>query len=136
MAASMDTLGIEPRASRMLSGCDTTTPRALEVWHCKGFEGPSPGGEEKHRCRSKGGGPQRGDPGTAPRHVIKRSPWQSVFVAVLGADMTRRAAGAGESSQGAGQRSCCPCRNEHQQHQWSSGRIHRCHRCDPGSIPG
>ena len=28
--ASMDTLGIEPRASRMLSGCDTTTPRALE----------------------------------------------------------------------------------------------------------
>ena len=21
-------------------------------------------------------------------------------------------------------------------HQWSSGRIHRCHRCDPGSIPG
>ena len=29
MAASMDTLGIEPRASRMLSGCDTTTPRAL-----------------------------------------------------------------------------------------------------------
>ena len=20
-------------------------------------------------------------------------------------------------------------------HQWSSGRIHRCHRCDPGSIP-
>ena len=22
------------------------------------------------------------------------------------------------------------------QHQWSSGRIHRCHRCDPGSIPG
>jgi hypothetical protein len=26
----MDTLGIEPRASRMLSGCDTTTPRALD----------------------------------------------------------------------------------------------------------
>ena len=26
---SMDTLGIEPRASRMLSGCDTTTPCAL-----------------------------------------------------------------------------------------------------------
>ena len=24
----MDTLGIEPRASRMLSGCDTTTPCA------------------------------------------------------------------------------------------------------------
>ena len=24
----VDTLGIEPRASRMLSGCDTTTPRA------------------------------------------------------------------------------------------------------------
>ena len=23
-----------------------------------------------------------------------------------------------------------------QQHQWSSGRIHRCHRCGPGSIPG
>ena len=29
MTGSMDTLGIEPRASRMLSGCDTTTPRAL-----------------------------------------------------------------------------------------------------------
>ena len=27
----MDTLGIEPRASRMLSGCDTTTPCALEL---------------------------------------------------------------------------------------------------------
>ena len=27
----MDTLGIEPRASRMLSGCDTTTPRALAM---------------------------------------------------------------------------------------------------------
>ena len=26
----LDTLGIEPRASRMLSGCDTTTPCALE----------------------------------------------------------------------------------------------------------
>ena len=30
-AAKLDTLGIEPRASRMLSGCDTTTPRALEI---------------------------------------------------------------------------------------------------------
>ena len=30
--AQMDTLGIEPRASRMLSGCDTTTPRALGHW--------------------------------------------------------------------------------------------------------
>jgi hypothetical protein len=27
-AHNMDTLGIEPRASRMLSGCDTTTPCA------------------------------------------------------------------------------------------------------------
>ena len=26
--AQLDTLGIEPRASRMLSGCDTTTPCA------------------------------------------------------------------------------------------------------------
>eukprot|EP00973_Karenia_brevis_P039762 5487778-Karenia_brevis.AAC.1 len=25
---SMDALGMEPRVSRMLSGCDTTTPRA------------------------------------------------------------------------------------------------------------
>ena len=25
---NLDTLGIEPRASRMLCGCDTTTPRA------------------------------------------------------------------------------------------------------------
>ena len=28
-AEKMDSLGIEPRASRMLSGCDTTTPTAL-----------------------------------------------------------------------------------------------------------
>ena len=28
-AAKVDSLGIEPRASRMLSGCDTTTPTAL-----------------------------------------------------------------------------------------------------------
>ena len=27
----MDTLGIEPRASRMLSGCDTTTQCALKM---------------------------------------------------------------------------------------------------------
>ena len=25
---------------------------------------------------------------------------------------------------------------DHLKHRWSSGRIHRCHRCDPGSIPG
>ena len=29
--AEMDTLGIEPRAFRMRSGCDTTTPCALEA---------------------------------------------------------------------------------------------------------
>ena len=33
-ALHMDALGIEPRAFRMLSGCDTTTPRALKP---KGF---------------------------------------------------------------------------------------------------
>ena len=37
----MDTLGIEPRASRMLSGCDTTTPCALELTTVK------------ERCRKK-----------------------------------------------------------------------------------
>ena len=31
--SNMDTLGIEPRASRMLSGCDTTTPCALCCIH-------------------------------------------------------------------------------------------------------
>ena len=31
----MDTLGIEPRASRMLSGCDTTTPCALGRQRCQ-----------------------------------------------------------------------------------------------------
>ena len=30
----MDTLGIEPRASRMLSGCGTITPTALDYWRC------------------------------------------------------------------------------------------------------
>jgi len=33
VASAMDTLGLEPRASRMLSGCDTTTPCALAE-HC------------------------------------------------------------------------------------------------------
>ena len=42
----MDTLGIEPRASRMLSGCDTTTPRALEkldegIWYPSRFKARS-----------------------------------------------------------------------------------------------
>ena len=37
----MDTLGIEPRPSRMLSGCDTTTPCALELTTVK------------KRCRKK-----------------------------------------------------------------------------------
>ena len=31
--SNMDTLGIEPRASRMLSGCDTTTPCAQLLLH-------------------------------------------------------------------------------------------------------
>jgi hypothetical protein len=31
LAATMDSLGFEPRAPRMLSRCDTTTPRALET---------------------------------------------------------------------------------------------------------
>lgn len=31
LTMKVDTLGIEPRASRMLSGCDTTTPRARDV---------------------------------------------------------------------------------------------------------
>ena len=35
----MDTLGIEPRASRMLSGCDTITPRALK---CSGAHDTHP----------------------------------------------------------------------------------------------
>ena len=30
----MDTLGIEPRAPRMLSGCDATTPRAHDTREC------------------------------------------------------------------------------------------------------
>ena len=35
MQQHMDTLGIEPRASRMLSGCDTTTPCARCIpLHC------------------------------------------------------------------------------------------------------
>ena len=31
-AWAMDTLGFEPRAFRMRSGCDTTTPCAPEYW--------------------------------------------------------------------------------------------------------
>ena len=37
LEAKVDTLGIEPRASRMLSGCDTTTPCA----HLLALEGLS-----------------------------------------------------------------------------------------------
>ena len=42
-ARKMDTLGIEPRASRMLSGCDTTTPcapwsRGIFICHFLRFE--------------------------------------------------------------------------------------------------
>ena len=33
---TMDSLGFEPRAPRMLSGCDTTTPRALAGMHDNG----------------------------------------------------------------------------------------------------
>ena len=57
----------------------------------------------------------------------------------------RHAPGAAEAKQ----RNICPddlpksridlmavdFRSRHE-HQWSSGRIHCCHRCDPGSIPG
>ena len=38
----MDTLGIEPRASRMLSGCDTTTPRAPCLLRQRGVPNWSP----------------------------------------------------------------------------------------------
>ena len=33
----VDTLGLEPRASRMLSGCDTTTPCALIIHAHRAF---------------------------------------------------------------------------------------------------
>ena len=33
MTVELDTLGIEPKASRMLSGCDTATPCAHEIIH-------------------------------------------------------------------------------------------------------
>ena len=54
----MDTLGIEPRASQMLSGCDTTTPRAL--WkdsNCNrfkenGFEAEGTYGLALHICHA------------------------------------------------------------------------------------
>ena len=49
----MDTLGIEPRAFRMRSGCDTTTPCAqyTKIWPCQpaGF-GSHKGANFKH-CR-------------------------------------------------------------------------------------
>ena len=41
--AMMDTLGIEPRASRMLSGCDTTTPCALGGQRKPGLMRPGEG---------------------------------------------------------------------------------------------
>ena len=49
----MDTLGIEPRASRMLSGCDTTTPCApllLEVVAAQGRMSSREGTKSRQRC--------------------------------------------------------------------------------------
>ena len=43
---SMDTLGIEPRAFRMRSGCDTTTPCAPTK---KKLNGHQTGVDERHR---------------------------------------------------------------------------------------
>ena len=52
--AMMDTLGIEPRASRMLSGCDTTTPCAHTAEHADA------GHSESWRRGAERGGGQRG----------------------------------------------------------------------------
>ena len=41
----VDTLGLEPRASRMLSGCDTTTPCAHE---CTRTHGHAPNPAQPH----------------------------------------------------------------------------------------
>ena len=47
----LDTLGFEPRAFRMRSGCDTTTPCALE-WHAKTCcYGTSPGASGRRALR-------------------------------------------------------------------------------------
>ena len=57
----MDTLGIEPRASRMLSGCDTTTPRALDhvVPRCFGKLGNLAGPIRQWHTKSAGTVPLR-----------------------------------------------------------------------------
>ena len=57
----MDTLGIEPRASRMLSGCDTITPCTLLP---AGFG-----------CFRGGAGPR----GRARRGPVARRPWASAL---------------------------------------------------------
>ena len=92
VCGKIDTLGIEPRASRMLSGCDTTTPRALEM-----------------QCEAKS-------------FLVPAQDETSNVVWVARALCFPRV--------------LCACYMLSQQHQWSSGRIHRCHRCDLGSIPG
>ena len=47
----LDTLGFEPRAFRMRSGCDTTTPYALK-WHAKTCRnGTSPGASGRRALR-------------------------------------------------------------------------------------
>ena len=68
----MDTLGIEPRASRMLSGCDTTTPCArLQKKHvtnnlylCPRTQTQTVGRTDKHLI---GRGPSLPDPPPIPR---------------------------------------------------------------------
>ena len=61
MVGQMDTLGIEPRASRMLSGCDTTTPCALEEVRGAILQ------TRARRCPSSLAGACEGCPGKSPR---------------------------------------------------------------------
>ena len=68
----LDTLGIEPRASRMLSGCDTTTPRAHEQlgWvrnHSDHKRGADPDVRDAYATLSRRGGAPAEPPPAACR---------------------------------------------------------------------
>ena len=121
----MDTLGFEPRAFRMRSGCDTTTPcapcmvRNLRRLKYQRFASPPYEAcplicHATHQRHYNHGHSQNWQQ-TRPQQQKAQAKPESTTVLYINVYTRSRPL---------------------PEHQWSSGRIHRCHRCDPGSIPG
>ena len=91
-----------------------------------------------HRCH-------RCDPGSIPgRCMLFGKGKSSVTMSQSESDSSRKVTESTRIIIAAGhrhaRRNCkphlCWLPKDRQLHRWSSGRIHRCHRCGPGSIPG